>query len=150
MAPNSSSTAAPVRQGAFFEGNPVVGPTIVDAGAGDTRVFRIDSIDIPAVVGRTGLAPGHGMLAEHLLSPGKRVSKRMYGWDVDPIVSECRLRNRLGTDEVRLSRAPFIGCIGVAPQLGQQISPLYAGNHGGNMDLLSLHAGTLFELPVFV
>lgn len=146
--PDSRRALSP--RGAYFQGNPVAGPIgIVGAIPGNTIALSIDAIDIPACVGRTGLAAGHGLLPGHLLAPEESVPARMYEWAVDPFSRTCRLINPLGTHEVQLPMHPFVGCIGIAPQHGQQISTLYAGNHGGNMDLPSLSAGVVLELPVF-
>lgn len=45
---------------------------------------------------------------------------------------------------------PMIGCLGVAPDLGQAISTATSGRYGGNMDYRGIAPGTVLQLPVAV
>ena len=106
-------------------------------------------VQIPPGVGRTGLGPGHGLLPAHLVEPKGNVPQHMYQWDIDPVTCRASLRNPLGDGPIEVPLKPFVGCIGVCPDQGQGVSTLYAGTHGGNMDLRSLAAGATIYLPVF-
>ena len=51
------------------------------------------------------------------------------------------------SDRVRLPYSPFLGTIGLAPEI-DSISALWPGNHGGNMDLPDTAPGNVIYLPV--
>lgn len=152
--PDGSPLPASRRQGTtgsmLFEGNPVAGPIEV-AGAmpGDSIAIRILDLRIPAGIGQTGLAPGHGLLPAHLVEPQGSVPRHLYRWDIDPKSGRASLSNRFGEQPIEVALKPFIGCIGVCPDHGQQVGTLYAGTHGGNMDIPSLGVGATVTLPVF-
>lgn len=137
-----------------FAGNPVAGPiAVVDAHAGDTLAVRVDAIRLDRATGRTLLAPGHGLIPSWMLTDdpaGPTVPRHMYVWSIDPTAGVARLANPLGRpDDVQAPLRPFLGCIGVCPPNGQLISTLYAGSHGGNMDLPIFAPGAVALLPVF-
>ncbi len=134
----------------LVEGNPVAGPIEV-AGSmpQDCLAVRILDLQVPAGIGQTGLGPGHGLLPAHLVEPQGNVPRHLYQWDLDPTKRRASLRNRLGKQPIEVALKPFVGCIGICPDQGQQIATLYAGTHGGNMDLPSLGAGATIYFPVF-
>ncbi len=134
----------------LFEGNPVAGPIeIAGSVPGDSIAVRILDLQIPAGIGRTGIGPGHGLLPAHLVEPHGNVPRHLYQWDLDPTTRRASLRNPLGTQSIEMALKPFVGCIGVCPDQGQQVATLYAGTHGGNMDLASLGPGATIHFPVF-
>lgn len=133
-----------------FLANPMVGPIEIEgAEPGDSVSVRIERIGIAAGIGRTALAQGHGLLPAHLVAADGSVPGHLYEWTLDPATRRATLDNPLGPQRIELSMRPFVGCIGVCPEHGQQISTLYAGTHGGNMDLPSVAVGATLHLPVF-
>jgi acetamidase/formamidase len=53
------------------------------------------------------------------------------------------------SDEIQIPYEPMLGCIGTAPAMGASNS-MYAGPHGGNLDLVEVRPGSVVYLPVFV
>lgn len=51
------------------------------------------------------------------------------------------------SERLRLPYEPFLGTIGVSPEI-DSISSLYPGSHGGNMDLPDTEPGNVIYLPV--
>lgn len=140
----------------LFEGNPMAGPIHVEgARSGDAIAVEILGIELDRATGQTGLAPGHGLLPAHLLSrpksdrPAENIPTHLYRWSIDAPSGIARLLNPLGRRDVQVKLDPFVGCIGVCPAWGQQISTLFAGTFGGNMDLPALRRGATITLPVF-
>lgn len=131
--------------------NPVTGPFYVEgAEVGDALAVRFDHLWPNRAHGWTaaGLAPNtvdpdavrdlpvHAGLAE---------------WDLDLERGTATLRSpatRLGA--LTLPFAPMLGCVGVAPPLGQAITTMTSGPWGGNMDYRGFTTGVTVYLPVFV
>ena len=138
---------------AAFQGNPMAGPIVIDlAVPGDTLVITIDAITLDRATGQTGLAPGHGLLTgKHLDSGiGESVPRHLYQWQINPAARVATCTNPLGTQVLNVPLNPFVGCIGVCPPWGQSISTLFAGSHGGNMDIPAVAPGATIYLPVQV
>ena len=136
-----------------FQGNPMAGPIAIDgAMPGDVLAVTINAIELDCPTGQTGLAPNHGLLAGHQLdsSDTATVPQHLYRWHIDPVAGIARLLNPLGPHSLEVPLKPFIGCIGVCPPPGQSISTLFAGSHGGNMDIPALAPGATLYLPVNV
>lgn len=140
----------------LFEGNPMAGPVYVEgAQTGDAIAVTILDIELDRATGQTGLAPGHGLLPMHLLSrarddrPAELIPRHLYRWSIDTKQRLARLINPLGGRPMTVKLDPFVGCIGVCPPWGQQISTLFAGVFGGNMDVPAMRPGATLELPVF-
>jgi amidase len=111
------------------------GPIFVeDAKPGDTLVVEIFEIKVPKK-GVIITVPKYGILAEKTFRPSAR------------IVKICR--NYVSFENVHVRANPMIGTIGVTPQKGE-IPCGSLGNHGGNMDVKEVTAGTELYLPVFV
>ena len=139
-----------------FEGNPVAGPIAVEGATdGDCLAIRIETIELDRSWGQTLLSPGHGLLPGHLLipdqaeQPEKAIPRHMYRWEIDGSAGVAHVANPLGAAPVAVKLDPFIGCIGVCPKWSQAISTMYAGPHGGNMDLPAVRPGATFYLPVY-
>lgn len=138
---------------AVFPGNPVAGPIWVEgASAGDAVAVRIERVVPDRVRGLTLLSWGHGLLTpDMLVSSDERarevIPTHLYEWKIDVESARAELTNPLGTDPVRVSLNPFVGCIGTCPRWGQQVSTLLAGDFGGNMDLRAVAPGATLYLP---
>lgn len=135
-------------------GNPMTGPFHVEgAEPGDALEVTIDSIVPNREYGwaRTIIAPN--VLDPDFLAVSQPPD--------DQLLASWRIDNRAGTatlvqpadtsiGSISLPLAPMIGCLGVAPPLGQAISTATSGEHGGNMDYRGFAAGTTVYFPVFV
>jgi acetamidase/formamidase len=136
--------------GPLVEANPVAGPiAVVGADLGDAVATTIESVTIDRATGRTLLAPDHGLLTSQQAGGGETVPAQMFEWRVDADSRRARLSNAIGSDAIDIAIKPFVGCIGVCPEEGREVATLYAGTHGGNMDLPTIAPGTTLYLPVF-
>lgn len=116
--------------------NPATGPVYVrGAQPGDTLVVDILEIHLDGHA-FTRLLPGNGVLAGEVEAPRGRVVR----------VTDGRID--FG-DGISFPARPMVGVIGTAPESGE-ISTFHPGDHGGNMDLLDVTAGTRVYLPVSV
>ena len=118
------------------ENNPVTGPVYVEgAEIGDVLCVHIQRIRV-ASSGIAVIRPKAGILGTEV----RQTLVRQV-----PISGE---RAALA-DGVSLPLRSVVGVIGVAPRHGE-ISTLYPGRHGGNMDTQDITAGTRVYLPVQV
>ena len=141
-----SETDLPTKALNFPFVNPQSGPILVEgASKGDVLAVRIDAIRPrgPQPRGTTCLIPEFGGLvatgATALLNPS--LPERVRKVEVD---------ERAGvrwSERITLPYAPFIGTIGVAPQI-EAISSLVPDYYGGNMDLPDMWPGAIAYFPV--
>lgn len=116
--------------------NPVTGPIYVEgADVGDVLCVHIQQINV-ASSGVVILKPDFGILGKDV----RHHSVRRVPIDGDRVEL---------SEGVSVPMNPVIGVIGVAPRHGE-ISTLYPGRHGGNMDTLEITTGTRIFLPVQV
>jgi len=120
--------------------NPTTGPLyIAGAEPGDTLEVEIIDIELPDE-GTVAIFPGFGALE---------------GWLnlMEPRRKDCMIENGIITyvrddgKKLELEADPFIGTIGVAPEV-EAVSSLTPGRHGGNMDCPDIRPGNKLLLPV--
>ena len=123
----------------FSHVNPVSGPVFVK-GAKPGDVLAVEILELrPGDWGWTAIIPGFGLLADEFPDPWLRIST------VDAESGGVRF-----ADAITLPVEPFPGTIGVAmPEPGAH-SIVPPSNHGGNLDIKHLRAGTTLYLPVGV
>jgi len=120
----------------FDHVNQTTGPIYVDgAEPGDALVLDILSVRA-GPRGVTTIIPGFGALHQDYPREYKKVCAVKAG------------RVNFARD-IRLPVRPVIGTIGVAPA-DREVSNLYPGPHGGNMDINEMTTGTRAYFPVFV
>lgn len=113
--------------------DPLTGPLFVlGADPGDSIAVHIDHVESVGTAAQ-GVIPGIGLLdwprlPLHFLTP-----------------ENGRVRWLRG---IEYALEPRIGAIGVAPS-GEPIPSVYPGDHGGNMDMKHIGAGSVVQLPVF-
>jgi len=128
--------------------NPMTGPFFIEGAApGDGLAVTIDSIAMTRRQGwtRQGLARNVVDPDEAALQP----PREKILWDIDRNAQQVALRaapSGLASWSVPLE--PMIGCLGVAPDMGQFISTATSGPFGGNMDYRGIRAGTTIRFPV--
>lgn len=111
------------------------GPIYVEtARPGDTLVAEILNINV-SERGVIVTVPGHGILARRKFKPVTRVV--------------AISKDHASFEKIRIRSRPMIGTIGVTPSSGE-VPCGSLGEHGGNMDVKELTAGTRLYLPVFV
>ncbi len=142
----------------IVQGNPMAGPIhIQGAVPGDTLAVTIHAVDLESDIGRTLLAPKHGLLPDDLVTPTSSTTasdtatdtpRHMYEWAIDTTAGTATIKNPLGGKPLSLPLDPFVGCIGVCPVDSEPVSSLYCGDFGGNYDLPLIRPGVTIFLPV--
>ena len=120
--------------------NPTTGPLYIEgAEPGDTLVVEIIDIELPGE-GTVAIIPGFGSLEGwlNLMEPRRKVCKIENG-----TITYVRDDGK----KLELEADPFIGTIGVAPEV-EAVSSLTPGRHGGNMDCPDIRPGNKLLLPV--
>jgi acetamidase/formamidase len=124
--------------------NPQTGPLYIEqAEPGDTLVVHIGRIEPTKSFAVTALIPEFGGLTGTALTAtlNKPLPERTR---ILPIEGE----QIVFSDAIRLPLEPFLGTMGVAPEL-EEISSLVPGRWGGNMDCVETAPGSSVWLPVF-
>lgn len=128
--------------------NPMNGPIAVEgAEPGDT--LRIDIVRMTPTRDtgwtRLGVAP-------NVVDPAfvtQLPPRDLVTWHIDRQALTVRLADPSpALEDMVLPLQPMIGCLGVAPRLGQSISTETSAEHGGNMDYRLLGPGATIWFPV--
>ena len=127
--------------------NPMNGPIAV-AGAEPGDSLRVDILAMQPIraTGWTRAA-----LAENVVDPDFVTSlppRDRATWAIDANAGTVTLQDPPPGFALTLPMAPMIGCLGVAPSLGQAISTATSGEHGGNMDYRRIGPGATVWFPV--
>ncbi len=130
--------------------NPQTGPFAVrGAEPGDTLVLLLHEARPNRARGWTTarLAPN---VLDFGYEAGFAREIELASWAVDVSAGTVTLEspvNRLTGQPLPL--APMLGTVGVAPDIGEAISTMTSGPHGGNMDYNRIAPGVRVEFPVF-
>jgi len=117
--------------------NPATGPIYVEeAKPGDSLVIDILSIEVTGSTGVTTIIPNFGPLQNDFTRAYKKVMPVRGGFVYFP-------------KGIRIPVRPVIGTIGVAPGGGEEVTTLYPGQHGGNLDVSDITSGSRVYFPVF-
>lgn len=125
--------------------DPLTGPVVVrGAEPGDVLRVTIHEIEPDRDFAVTGLVPNFGGLTRTDRTALLHA----------PLPERTRIMPITGghmhfSDRIRLPVRPFLGTIGVAPQL-ESISSLVPDRHGGNLDCIETCAGHTALFPVLV
>ncbi|WP_035859208.1 acetamidase/formamidase family protein [Cryptosporangium arvum] len=115
---------------------PMAGPIVV-AGAEPGDVLEIEVVDVtPVDWGWTAIVPGLGLLADDF------PDSAFHRWDL----SSGTHADFLGA--ARIPIRPFLGVMGVCPDVVEPQPVLPPGHFGGNLDCRDLVAGSKLYLPV--
>ena len=130
--------------------NPQTGPFYVNgAEAGDTLVLKLHEVTPNRRLGWTTarLAPN---VVDFEYEANFDDEVDLATWDVDVEAGTVALvepQNRLTGKPLPLR--PMLGTVGVAPDIGEAISTMTSGAHGGNMDYNRITRGVTVSFPVF-
>lgn len=133
--------------------NPQTGPFYVDgAEPGDTLAIHILKLEPARDYAISAFAPGFGALngTDRTALLGPELSETVWRYEVDRLKGVVRAHSRSGRHSWEVPLSPFLGCLGVAPPLGEVRSTLVPGNFGGNMDCPEVRAGNTVYLGVNV
>ncbi len=141
--------------------NILTGPFYIEgAERGDTLVVHLDKVRLNRNWGWNSvrvvldaLSPESieglesAICCDEWLQPGRRNAMK---WILQPPNGAIRPSQVSGSKvKLEFESHPSIGCIGVAPPLGQAISSGPMGPHGGNLDYNRMDEGATAYLPVF-
>jgi amidase len=119
--------------------NPLTGPVLIEsAEPGDTLAVSIRSIE-----------PALGQCCTRTSDPAQLA--QWLGDDCPHGTHICPIRDGQihWSDNLTISYAPMLGCIGTAPHWGSPTT-LPAGAYGGNLDIVEVAPGSTVLLPVSV
>jgi amidase len=134
--------------------NPLTGPFYVEgAEPGDTLVVKVLDLQLDADQGVGAFGPGFGALSSTAYTPmiqGPPLPERIWFYPIDKATNTARFTAQDSAFSVAIPLHPFLGCLGVAPALGESRSSETPGEWGGNMDSPQVSAGHTVYLPVNV
>lgn len=133
--------------------NPLTGPFYVDgAEPGDTLQVKFIAIDVNDKQGFGSAGPGFGALNSSGYTPvlGGPIPKLEWTYPVDKEANEATFHAKDSNFSVKIPLHPFLGCVGVAPALGEARSSIVPAENGGNMDAPEASVGNTLFLPVNV
>ena len=133
--------------------NPQTGPFFVEgAEPGDTLAIRILRLEPARTWGVSAFGPGFGALVgtDRTAILGPEFPETVWRYEVDPKKGVARTTSGDGRQVWEIPLAPFLGCLGVAPGMGEARSTIVPGSFGGNMDCPEVRAGNTVYLGVNV
>jgi acetamidase/formamidase len=133
--------------------NPLTGPFYVEnAQPGDTLAVHILSVEVDTEQGAGIMGPGFGALNSSSYTPmlNPDLPERIYFYPVDRRSGTATFHAQDSDFTVKIPMHPFLGCIGVAPPMGEARASITPGEWGGNMDAPEISAGHTVYLPVNV
>jgi len=134
-------------------GNPLTGPFYVEgAEPGDTLVVKVLDVQLDADQGVGVLGPGFGALTGTTYTPMLQapLPERIWFYPIDKATNTARFTAKDSAFSVAIPLHPFLGCLGVAPAMGESRSSATPGEWGGNMDSPQVSVGHTVYLPVNV
>lgn len=131
--------------------NPQTGPFFVDgAEPGDVLAVRLDYLMPNRERGVSGTVVAPNTVDPSFVQELPQPARLAGEWRIDRETGTATLVHpETALGRLTLPLAPMLGCFGVAPPLGQAISTMTSGEHGGNMDYRGFTAGVTAYFPVF-
>ena len=133
--------------------NPQTGPCHIEgAEPGDTIAVHILKLAPARDYAVSAFAPGFGGLVgtDRTAMLGPDMPEATWRYEVDTARGVAKARARDGVQAWEVPLAPFLGCIGVAPAMGEARSTIVPGPFGGNMDCWEVRPGNTVHLGVNV
>jgi acetamidase/formamidase len=131
--------------------NPQTGPFWVEgAELGDTLAIHIVKLEPARSYAVSSFGPGFGALVgtDQTAMLGPDFPETTWRYEVDAARNVARSSSRDGKHAWEVPLAPFLGCLGVAPALGEVRTTIVPGPFGGNMDCPEVRAGNTVFLGV--
>ncbi len=133
--------------------NPQTGPFFVEgAEPGDTLAIHILKLAPARTWAVSAFGPGFGALVgtDRTAMLGPEFPETVWRYEVDAKKGVARTTSGDGKQAWEVPLAPFLGCLGVAPSMGEARSTIVPGTFGGNMDCPEVRAGNTVYLGVNV
>ena len=124
--------------------NPQTGPFFVEgAEPGDTIAVHLVKLEPARDYAVSAFGPGFGAIVgtDRTAMLGPDLPETTWRYEVDRVTQVARSRSRDGKFTWEVPLAPFLGCLGVAPSMGESRSTIVPGTFGGNMDCPEVRAG---------
>lgn len=131
--------------------NPQTGPFFVEgAEPGDTLAIRIVKLEPARSYAISSSFPGFGALnaTNRTAMLGSVLPEVVWRYDVDRARRVARAHSASGKHRWEVPLAPFLGCLGVAPAVGEVRSTIVPDSFGGNMDCPEVRPGATVYLGV--
>lgn len=131
--------------------NPQTGPFHVEgAEPGDTLAIRVLSLEPARDYAISTLIPGFGALigTDRTALLGSTLPEATWRYDIDRQRKVARTRSQDGRHSWEVPLSPFLGCLGVAPAVGEVRSTTVPDTFGGNMDCPEVRPGNTVYLGV--
>lgn len=131
--------------------NPQTGPFYIEgAEPGDTLAIRILSLEPARDYAISTLIPGFGALigTDRTALLGTSLPEATWRYDIDRERKLARTTSQDGKHSWEVPLSPFLGCLGVAPAVGEVRSTTVPDTFGGNMDCPEVRPGNTVYLGV--
>lgn len=131
--------------------NPQTGPFFVEGAVpGDTLAVRILKLEPARSYAISAFSPGFGALVgnDRTAILGPELPEATWRYEVDAKRNVARTTSSDGRHSWEVPLAPFLGCLGVAPALGEVRPTTVPDIFGGNMDCPEVRAGNTVYLGV--
>jgi acetamidase/formamidase len=133
--------------------NPQTGPFHVEgAEPGDTIAVHILRLEPARTYGVSSFGPGFGALVgtDRTAMLGPDFNETTWRYEVNAERKVATTSSSVGKVVWEVPLSPFLGCLGVAPAMGEVRSTIVPGPFGGNMDCWEVRAGNTVFLGVNV
>ncbi|HWG57871.1 MAG TPA: acetamidase/formamidase family protein [Candidatus Acidoferrales bacterium] len=133
--------------------NLLTGPFYVEgAQPGDTIAIEFLEMNVNAPEGEGAIAPGFGAINSTNYTPmlNPPLPRRTWRYPVNSAANTATYTAHDSNFSVQIPLHPFLGCVGVAPPLGETRDSLVPGEFGGNMDSSESSVGNTLYLGVNV
>jgi acetamidase/formamidase len=133
--------------------NLLTGPFYIEgAEPGDTLAIEFLDLHVNGTQGEGEIAPGFGAINSTHYTPMLNPDLPRHSWAyvINQQTGSATYQARDSNFSVPIPLHPFLGCVGVAPSLGETRSSLVPAEFGGNMDASESSVGNTLFLAVNV
>jgi acetamidase/formamidase len=133
--------------------NLLTGPFYIEgAEPGDTLAIEFLELHVNGAQGEGEIAPGFGAINSTHYTPmlNPDLPRHSWAYAINQQTSSATYQAHDSNFSVQIPLHPFLGCVGVAPALGETRSSLVPAEFGGNMDASESSVGNTLFLAVNV
>jgi acetamidase/formamidase len=133
--------------------NLLTGPFYIEgAEPGDTLAIEFLELHVNGTQGEGEIAPGFGAINSTHYTPmlNPDLPRHSWAYAINQQIGSATYQAHDSNFSVQIPLHPFLGCVGVAPSLGETRSSLVPAEFGGNMDASESSVGNTLFLAVNV
>jgi acetamidase/formamidase len=133
--------------------NLLTGPFYIEgAEPGDTLAIEFLDLQVNGTQGEGEIAPGFGAINSTHYTPmlNPDLPRHSWAYPINQQAGSATYQAHDSNFSVQIPLHPFLGCVGVAPSLGETRSSLVPAEFGGNMDASESSVGNTLFLAVNV